>query len=293
MQEINERVRQLRKEKGLTMAEFAKTIGVSPGNVGDWESPKKTSTPSAAALIAIANNFNISLEWLMRGIGPKEYGGESVFFNQNWEKNYHFQQVKTERKSVQTLLELASTLDDSDVEMLILFANRLKGSSFSEHFEEPILSKPTKKRPPFMDKGLVIREKNLPNHYFVSIPLIGQVSAGLPVTAVENVEDILEIPADYLPGTGTFFALRVKGDSMINVGIHDGELVIVRQESTAENGDIVVAMTNDEDATVKTFYKENGHIRLQPENDYMEPIIVPDVRILGKVVSVYKYAGKR
>lgn len=285
---LGERIRKLRTEKGLSLEQVGESIGMTKSALSKVE--RGEVSVSFENLFGISKTLGVSLDTLA-GSEPKDTG--DYFFNQNWEKTYHFQQPKTERKSVQTLLELASTLDDSDVEMLTLFANRLKGSSFSEHFEEPVLSKPTKKRPPFMDKGLVIREKNLPNHYFVSIPLIGQVSAGLPVTAVENVEDILEIPADYLPGTGTFFALRVKGDSMVNVGIHDGELVIVRQESTAENGDIVVAMTNDEDATVKTFYKENGHIRLQPENDYMEPIIVPDVRILGKVVSVYKYAGKR
>ncbi|MED1851865.1 transcriptional repressor LexA [Brevibacillus borstelensis] len=285
---LGERIRKLRTEKGLSLEQVGESIGMTKSALSKVE--RGEVSVSFENLFGIAKVLGVSLDTLA-GSEPKDTG--EYFFNQNWEKNYHFQQTKNERKSIQSLLELASSLDDSDVEMLTLFANRLKGSSFSEHFEEPILLKPTKKRPPFMDKGLVIREKNLPNHYFVSIPLIGQVSAGLPVTAVENVEDILEIPADYLPGTGTFFALRVKGDSMVNVGIHDGELVIVRQESTAENGDIVVAMTNDEDATVKTFYKENGHIRLQPENDYMEPIIVPNVRILGKVVSVYKYAGKR
>ncbi|MBO5798283.1 MAG: transcriptional repressor LexA [Clostridia bacterium] len=118
------------------------------------------------------------------------------------------------------------------------------------------------------------------------VPLLGRVTAGLPILAVEEVED-------YVPYTGHYdvselFALRVTGTSMINAGILDKDVVIVRRTATAENGDIVVALVGEE-ATVKRFFKEDGHFRLQPENDAFEPIIVPEVAILGKVVSLVRY----
>lgn len=120
----------------------------------------------------------------------------------------------------------------------------------------------------------------------VSIPIVGTVAAGTPILAAENIESYFPIPAEFVPG-GESFALRVKGESMINAGIQNGDQVFVNACSTAQNGDIVVALVDDS-ATVKTFYKENGHIRLQPENDTMEPIIVDDCQILGKVFGVFR-----
>lgn len=120
----------------------------------------------------------------------------------------------------------------------------------------------------------------------VSLPVVGNVAAGQPILAEENIEEYFPVPADMVP-RGESFILNVRGDSMINVGIFNGDRVFVNQCSTAKNGDIVVALIDDS-ATVKTFYKENGHIRLQPENDEMEPIIVPDCEILGKVFGVYR-----
>lgn len=120
----------------------------------------------------------------------------------------------------------------------------------------------------------------------VSIPVIGTVAAGVPILAEENIESYFPIPAEFVP-SGESFALNVKGESMINVGIQNGDQVFVNACSTAKNGEIVVALVDDS-ATVKTFYKENGHIRLQPENDTMEPIIVDDCRILGKVFGVFR-----
>ncbi len=120
----------------------------------------------------------------------------------------------------------------------------------------------------------------------VSIPIIGTVAAGTPILAEENIESYFPIPAEYVP-SGESFALNVKGESMINVGIQNGDQVFVNACSTAKNGEIVVALVDDS-ATVKTFYKENGHIRLQPENDTMEPIIVDDCKILGKVFGVFR-----
>lgn len=121
-----------------------------------------------------------------------------------------------------------------------------------------------------------------------SIPIIGTVAAGQPIFAQQNIEGYFPIPADFIPsGTGDTFVLKVKGESMINVGIFDGDQIFVQQCSNVRNGDIVVALVDDS-ATVKTFYKENGHIRLQPENDTMDPIIVQDCKILGKVFGVFR-----
>lgn len=122
----------------------------------------------------------------------------------------------------------------------------------------------------------------------VSIPIVGKVAAGLPLLAVENIEDHLSLPLHFLPKTNSeLFILKVKGDSMINIGFLDGDYVIVSKQNTAKNHDIVVALVDDS-ATVKTYYKEKDHIRLQPENDDYEPILVREVTILGKVISLYR-----
>ncbi len=121
----------------------------------------------------------------------------------------------------------------------------------------------------------------------VSLPVIGNVAAGQPIFAEENIEDYFPVPADMVP-KGDSFILKVRGDSMINAGIFSGDRIFVNSCSTANNGDMVVAMIED-GATVKTFYKENGHIRLQPENDSMEPIIVDDCQIVGKVFGVFRF----
>ncbi len=120
----------------------------------------------------------------------------------------------------------------------------------------------------------------------VSLPVIGTVAAGQPILAEENIESYFPVPAEILP-QGESFILKVKGDSMINVGIYSGDQIFVQSCNTARNGDTVVALIDDS-ATVKTFYKENGYIRLQPENDSMEPIIVEDCQILGKVYGVFR-----
>ena len=122
----------------------------------------------------------------------------------------------------------------------------------------------------------------------VMVPVVGQVAAGTPILAAEHIETYYPVPADKLHNKQTFF-LRVKGDSMVNVGIMDKDLVLVEQQSSADNGDIIVALIDDS-ATVKTFYKESDHIRLQPENDYMDPIIVKDnLSILGKVIGDMRF----
>ncbi|MFD0670270.1 transcriptional repressor LexA [Cohnella sp. GCM10027633] len=119
------------------------------------------------------------------------------------------------------------------------------------------------------------------------IPLVGKVTAGVPITATENIEEYFPLPATMV-GDQPVFMLSVQGDSMIEAGIHDGDYVIVRQQPNATNGDIVVAMTEDNEATVKTFYKERDHIRLQPENSSMSPLRYPNVSILGKVIGLIR-----
>ncbi|WP_138493464.1 transcriptional repressor LexA [Paenibacillus pinistramenti] len=119
------------------------------------------------------------------------------------------------------------------------------------------------------------------------IPVVGKVTAGVPITATENIEDYFPLPNHFV-GDKEVFMLAVMGESMIEAGIHNGDYVIVRQQQTAENGDIVVAMTEEDEATVKTFYKERDHIRLQPENPAFEPLRLKHVTILGKVIGLFR-----
>ena len=128
---------------------------------------------------------------------------------------------------------------------------------------------------------------NLTRREVVNVPIVGRVAAGEPILAVENIENYFPIPAEFMPNQDTFM-LRVKGESMINAGILDGDLIVVMKQDTARNGDMVVALVDDS-ATVKTFYKEGDHIRLQPENDTMAPIIVPICEILGKVFANFRF----
>ena len=119
------------------------------------------------------------------------------------------------------------------------------------------------------------------------VPLIGKVTAGVPIEAVEDIQDYFPLPSHYV-GDNTVFMLTVSGESMIEAGIYDGDLVIVRQQHTANNGEIVVAMTEENEATVKTFYKEKDYFRLQPENATMQPILLKKVEILGKVIGIFR-----
>ncbi len=122
----------------------------------------------------------------------------------------------------------------------------------------------------------------------VKVPLLGKVTAGNPIEAIERPNEFFDIPASLVPSKETIFTLQVSGESMINVGIYDGDYVIVQKQSTARNGDIVVAMTEENEVTLKTFYKEDGHIRLQPENDTMAPFIFNNVTILGKAIGLFR-----
>lgn len=144
------------------------------------------------------------------------------------------------------------------------------------------------RRDPTKPRAIEIMDENfnLTRREVVNVPVIGSVAAGQPILAVENIESYFPIPAEMMPNHETFM-LKVKGESMINVGIFDGDQVLVQKQQTAENGEIVVALIEDS-ATVKTFYREADHIRLQPENDAYDPIILSDCIILGKVFGVFR-----
>ena len=152
------------------------------------------------------------------------------------------------------------------------------------------------------EKGYIKKNDNknrtieilVPNEYLdkeesvIDVPLLGKVTAGTPIEAIEMPDEYFSIPANLITTKNEVFTLRVSGESMINVGIYDGDIIIVERRNTARNGETVVAMNADNEATVKTFYKEKDHIRLQPENDTMEPIILKECTILGKVIGLYR-----
>ena len=131
-------------------------------------------------------------------------------------------------------------------------------------------------------------EDSIQKQQVVHVPLVGKVTAGSPITAIENIDEYFPLPDIYGTSEDELFMLEIMGESMIEAGILDGDLVIVKQRATANNGDIVVAMTEEDEATVKRFFKEKNHFRLQPENATMEPIIVDQVSILGQVVGLYR-----
>lgn len=126
------------------------------------------------------------------------------------------------------------------------------------------------------------------NEDVIKVPLLGKITAGNPITAIEQPDEYFDLPASLMPKSGEVFTLHVSGESMINKGIYDNDYVIVKRQNDAKNGDIVVAMTDENEVTLKTFYKEKDHIRLQPENDTMEPLIFPNITILGKAIGLYR-----
>ena len=150
-------------------------------------------------------------------------------------------------------------------------AIEIMDSAFNQAMKESFIQSPT---------------DNEYSRELVNIPMVGTVAAGEPLLAVENVTDYFPVPVDMLPNAETFM-LRVKGDSMINMGIYEGDQLIVERKNTASNGEVIVALVDDS-ATVKRFYKENGHYRLQPENDDMDPIIVDHCEIIGKVIGLIR-----
>ncbi len=135
---------------------------------------------------------------------------------------------------------------------------------------------------------LVDNEYEDKSEELIKVPLLGKVTAGSPIEAIERPNEFFSLPANLIPAKETIFTLDVSGESMINAGIFDGDIVIVQKQSTARNGDIIVAMTDENEVTLKRYYKENGHFRLQPENDTMAPIILNNVTILGKAIGLYR-----
>ncbi|EOU2058349.1 TPA: transcriptional repressor LexA [Clostridium perfringens] len=142
-------------------------------------------------------------------------------------------------------------------------------------------------RDPTKPRALEIVELSNEEKELIDIPIVGKVTAGMPILATENIEDMFQIPINYVKHNNDLFILKVTGDSMIEAGILDGDLAIIEQKNIATNGDVVVALIENE-ATIKRFFKENGFIRLQPENKNYEPIIVEDCSILGKLVGIYR-----
>ncbi len=168
-------------------------------------------------------------------------------------------------------------------------AVRLKSTSSVHSHLETLEKNGYIRRDPTKPRAIEILDDafRLTRREVVNVPMVGSVAAGQPILAVENIENYFPIPSEFMPNQQVFM-LHVKGDSMINAGIFDGDNILVRQQTTASNGDMVVALVDDS-ATVKTFYKEDGHYRLQPENDHMDPILVDEVSILGVVFGVFRF----
>jgi repressor LexA len=181
----------------------------------------------------------------------------------------------------------------------ICTALNIKSTSTTHKDIEALVEKGYIVKDPSKPRALMIKtsldadatsQGNVERTDIVDIPVVGRIAAGTPILAEQNIEDTFPIPARFVKGN-TNFMLTVHGESMVNVGIYDGDYILVEEQITANNGDIVVAMIDgfESEATVKTFYKEDDHVRLQPENDTMSPIIVQDVKILGKVKGVFRY----
>ena len=147
------------------------------------------------------------------------------------------------------------------------------------------------RRDPTKPRAIELLQEDAPTQQMkntIFIPILGKVTAGQPITAIEDIESYFPLPTEYAHLDGQIFMLHVVGDSMINAGIFDGDLIIVKQQTTAVNGDIVVAMTEENEVTVKRFYKEDEYFRLQPENDALEPILLKQIEIIGKVIGVFR-----
>jgi repressor LexA len=201
-------------------------------------------------------------------------------------KIYDFMKKETQKKGYPpTVREICTALDIKSTSTVHKEIARLETKGY-------IKKDPAKPRAiSFSDKsaGKGVSNVELSREDILDIPIIGNIAAGTPITAEENIEGTFPVPAAYAKGDN--FMLTVRGDSMINVGIFDGDKILVRQQKNAENGEIVVAMLQgfESEATVKTYYKEDGHVRLQPENADYSPIIVNEVQILGIVKGVFRY----
>ncbi|MFS0836970.1 transcriptional repressor LexA [Paenibacillus sp. 1P03SA] len=276
MNEINHRIKELRLKHNLTMAKMADMIGVSPGNISDWENGKKKSTPTARALISISKQFNVSLDWLMTGTIP-DFPANFIPFPPTVKSHPH----------IDALYDVAEQLDEEDLVLLQTMAAHLASKNRAQTTGD--LYRSGKVKAASIQPGGELREASLSAEYYVRLPLIGKVTAGSPILAAENIEEYFSVPKN-LVGQGKHFILRIQGESMINKGIENGDLVLVRQQSSADNGEVIVALIDGEEATVKTFFKESNRVRLQPANDRFQPLYPVNVSILGKVVSVLRDA---
>lgn len=163
----------------------------------------------------------------------------------------------------------------------------LKSTSTVHGHLERLEKKGLIKRDPTKPRAIELMKESVTKREIIDIPIVGKITAGLPILAVENIEDTFSIPINFIKNNNELFILNVSGTSMIEAGIFDGDMAIIEKCNTAVNGDIVVALIENE-ATLKRFFKEKDHIRLQPENSSMEPIIVSDCQILGKLAGIYR-----
>ncbi len=164
----------------------------------------------------------------------------------------------------------------------------LRSSSTVHAHLEKLEKKGYIRRDPTKPRAIEVLDESVQDAYMVSLPVLGRVTAGQPILAQQNIEEFIDVPSQFVKPGASQFVLRVKGDSMVNAGILDGDLVLVRQQNQAENGEIIVALLEDE-ATVKRFFREDDTIRLQPENPAYAPIESPDVVVLGKVMAVFRF----
>lgn len=198
------------------------------------------------------------------------------------------------QKQIEILLYIKSEVQRKgyppSVRELCKGVNLKSTSSVHGHLEK-IEAKGYIRKDPTKPRAIEILDKNdnflLVSKKTIDVPILGKVTAGAPILAVENIEDTYPVPREIVEGHDVFM-LKIQGESMIDAGILDGDLVLVQQQSFATNGDIVVALLEDEEATVKRFFKEKNYFRLQPENEFMEPIITKEVSILGKVIGLYR-----
>lgn len=292
---INERVRKIRKDNGLTMAEFAEKVGVSSGNVGDWESSTKKSSPSATALIAIASNFDISLDWLLlnKPINPDRYtqtmgrasrisnGDEKIFTNE-WQSNYQFD-IESMRESTKNLLLNIQKLQDEDIDMLNTFATRLaRNGSYIPNPSENIIIRESTDKDEFSTE-LHPEESNIINRFYV--PFVGAAAAGSPMTAIGFIDGYMEVPYKQQD----CFCVKVQGDSM-EPTIQNGGFVIVRKQAEVENGELALVMVTgdiEDRASIKRIRIEPERVVLSSENTEYSPLYFDrgNVTILGKIID--------
>ena len=265
---INERIFHLLDKQNKTAKDLGKFIGVNASSISAWKN--EGSFPSSKYIIGISEFFNVSIEYLFTGIEDSNH--ISLSESQQELIDTYDQLDRRGQHRVHTIIY--EELDRIESQINKASTDSQGSYLYSSRHEEPtcIVCEDTH------DYGT--------NHTH-SISVLGYVAAGEPILAVENIEGYFPMPVDRLPNAETFL-LKVQGESMVNAGILDGDLVLVEQQATAENGEKIVALVNDS-ATVKTFYKEDGYFRLQPENDEMDPILVNDLQIVGKVIGVLRF----